>query len=102
MLVHNIRKNETRVIDFRETAPYSIREEMLTLNLDEMVRSFILSNYEKRKWCFCLHSLRRAVVFSAWPVSGSTRHAQWHASGPPALWKVQLLQLLLNLNTFSM
>lgn len=41
MLVHNIRKNETRVIDFRETAPSSIREDMLTLNLDQKVRSFI-------------------------------------------------------------
>uniref|UniRef100_A0A3B5K1N2 Gamma-glutamyltransferase 7 n=1 Tax=Takifugu rubripes TaxID=31033 RepID=A0A3B5K1N2_TAKRU len=35
MLVHNIRKNETRVIDFRETAPTSLREEMLTSNLDQ-------------------------------------------------------------------
>ncbi|XP_047456031.1 glutathione hydrolase 7 isoform X2 [Mugil cephalus] len=34
MLVHNIRKNETRVIDFRETAPAGIREEMLLTNLD--------------------------------------------------------------------
>uniref|UniRef100_A0A8C9X3R9 Glutathione hydrolase n=1 Tax=Sander lucioperca TaxID=283035 RepID=A0A8C9X3R9_SANLU len=30
MLVHDIRKNETRVIDFRETAPSAIHEEMLT------------------------------------------------------------------------
>uniref|UniRef100_A0A667ZG17 Gamma-glutamyltransferase 7 n=1 Tax=Myripristis murdjan TaxID=586833 RepID=A0A667ZG17_9TELE len=29
MLVHDIRKNETRVIDFRETAPSAIHEEML-------------------------------------------------------------------------
>lgn len=42
MLVHNIRKNETRVIDFRETAPSSIHEDMLTLNLDQKVRNFIL------------------------------------------------------------
>lgn len=35
MLVHNIRKNETRVIDFRETAPSSIHEDMLILNLDQ-------------------------------------------------------------------
>lgn len=49
-----------------------------------------------------LFSLKHVVVFSAWPVSWSTRHAQWDASGPPALWKVQLLQLLLNLNTLSM
>eukprot|EP00066_Takifugu_rubripes_P001893 XP_003963402.1 PREDICTED: gamma-glutamyltransferase 7 [Takifugu rubripes] len=35
MLVHNIRKNETRVIDFRETAPTSLREEMLMSNLDQ-------------------------------------------------------------------
>uniref|UniRef100_H3CDZ5 Glutathione hydrolase n=1 Tax=Tetraodon nigroviridis TaxID=99883 RepID=H3CDZ5_TETNG len=35
MLVHNIRKNETRVIDFRETAPSSVHEDMLTLDLDE-------------------------------------------------------------------
>uniref|UniRef100_A0A3B3U677 Glutathione hydrolase n=1 Tax=Poecilia latipinna TaxID=48699 RepID=A0A3B3U677_9TELE len=34
MLVHNIRKNETRVIDFRETAPSAIEENMLLANLD--------------------------------------------------------------------
>ncbi|XP_054902380.1 glutathione hydrolase 7 [Poeciliopsis prolifica] len=34
MLVHNIRKNETRVIDFRETAPAAIQEDMLLANLD--------------------------------------------------------------------
>lgn len=34
MLVHDIRKNETRVIDFRETAPSAIHEEMLHSNLD--------------------------------------------------------------------
>uniref|UniRef100_A0A3P9PZU1 Glutathione hydrolase n=1 Tax=Poecilia reticulata TaxID=8081 RepID=A0A3P9PZU1_POERE len=34
MLVHNIRKNETRVIDFRETAPSAIQENMLLANLD--------------------------------------------------------------------
>lgn len=38
MLVHNIRKNETRVIDFRETAPYAIQEDMLLSNLDLKVR----------------------------------------------------------------
>lgn len=42
MLVHNIRKNQTRVIDFRETAPSSLREEMLTSNLDQKVRNFTL------------------------------------------------------------
>ncbi|XP_037540021.1 glutathione hydrolase 7 [Nematolebias whitei] len=34
MLVHDIRKNETRVIDFRETAPSSLHEDMLLTNLD--------------------------------------------------------------------
>lgn len=34
MLVHDIRKNQTRVIDFRETAPSAIQEEMLNTNLD--------------------------------------------------------------------
>ncbi|XP_062314403.1 glutathione hydrolase 7 [Osmerus eperlanus] len=34
MLVHNIRKNESRVIDFRETAPSAIQEDMLQTNLD--------------------------------------------------------------------
>uniref|UniRef100_A0A8C5EKU6 Glutathione hydrolase 7-like n=1 Tax=Gouania willdenowi TaxID=441366 RepID=A0A8C5EKU6_GOUWI len=34
MLVHNIRKNETRVIDFRETAPSAIQEDMMLTNLD--------------------------------------------------------------------
>ncbi|XP_072305894.1 glutathione hydrolase 7 [Eucyclogobius newberryi] len=34
MLVHEIRKNETRVIDFRETAPSTITETMLQTTLD--------------------------------------------------------------------
>ncbi|KAK2851508.1 hypothetical protein Q5P01_007784 [Channa striata] len=34
MLVHDIRKNETRVIDFRETAPSAIHEDMMQRNLD--------------------------------------------------------------------
>ncbi|XP_017270437.1 glutathione hydrolase 7 [Kryptolebias marmoratus] len=34
MLVHDIRKNETRVIDFRETAPSSLHEDMLLTNLN--------------------------------------------------------------------
>uniref|UniRef100_A0A3Q2TTR3 Glutathione hydrolase n=1 Tax=Fundulus heteroclitus TaxID=8078 RepID=A0A3Q2TTR3_FUNHE len=34
MLVHDIRKNETRVIDFRETAPSAISEDILLTNLD--------------------------------------------------------------------
>uniref|UniRef100_A0A673ANS3 Glutathione hydrolase n=1 Tax=Sphaeramia orbicularis TaxID=375764 RepID=A0A673ANS3_9TELE len=34
MLVHDIRKNETRVIDFRETAPSAIHEKMLHTDLD--------------------------------------------------------------------
>ncbi|KAM7411770.1 hypothetical protein PAMA_021645 [Pampus argenteus] len=34
MLVHDIRKNESRIIDFRETAPSAIVEEMLQTNLD--------------------------------------------------------------------
>ncbi|XP_040008058.1 glutathione hydrolase 7 [Xiphias gladius] len=36
MLVHDIRKNETRVIDFRETAPSAIHEEMMQTNLDHI------------------------------------------------------------------
>ncbi|CAL9702700.1 unnamed protein product [Knipowitschia caucasica] len=35
MLVHDIRKNETRVIDFRETAPSDITETMLQTALEE-------------------------------------------------------------------
>ncbi|XP_059189785.1 glutathione hydrolase 7 isoform X2 [Centropristis striata] len=35
MLVHDIRKNETRVIDFRETAPSAINEDMMQTNLDQ-------------------------------------------------------------------
>ncbi|XP_061760398.1 glutathione hydrolase 7 isoform X1 [Nerophis ophidion] len=34
MLVHDIWKNETRVIDFRETAPSAIREELLQSNIE--------------------------------------------------------------------
>ena len=33
MLVHDIQNNKTQVIDFRETAPASLREEMLEGNL---------------------------------------------------------------------
>lgn len=40
MLVHDIRKNETSVIDFRETAPSAIQEEMMQKNLDAYVRQF--------------------------------------------------------------
>lgn len=46
MLVHDIRKNETRVIDFRETAPSSIHEEMLYTNLDLYVSHLF--------WCIVL------------------------------------------------
>ncbi|KAK6479406.1 glutathione hydrolase 7-like isoform X1 [Huso huso] len=35
MLVHDIRNNKSRVIDFRETAPSAIQEEMLQQNLEE-------------------------------------------------------------------
>ena len=34
MLVHDIRSNKTQVIDFRETAPSSLGEEMLEANLE--------------------------------------------------------------------
>lgn len=38
MLVHDIRKNETKVIDFRETAPSGVSELMLTqTDLDQNV-----------------------------------------------------------------
>lgn len=39
MLVHDIRKNESRIIDFRETAPSGVREEMLQ-DLQQKVNSF--------------------------------------------------------------
>lgn len=38
MLVHDIRTNESRVIDFRETAPSGLREDMLQ-GLDQKVRT---------------------------------------------------------------
>ncbi|KAM4738096.1 glutathione hydrolase 7 [Anableps anableps] len=41
MLVHDIRKNETRVIDFRETAPSAIQEDMLLTNLDLNARLLV-------------------------------------------------------------
>lgn len=41
MLVHNSRKNETRVIDFRETAPSGLQEEMLYTNLELKVRHWL-------------------------------------------------------------
>uniref|UniRef100_A0A6Q2YQP4 Glutathione hydrolase n=1 Tax=Esox lucius TaxID=8010 RepID=A0A6Q2YQP4_ESOLU len=38
MLVHDIRRNESRVIDFRETAPSGIHEDMLQTDLELKVR----------------------------------------------------------------
>lgn len=38
MLVHDSRKNETRVIDFRETAPSALHQDLLYTNLDVNVR----------------------------------------------------------------
>ncbi|KAJ8257851.1 hypothetical protein GJAV_G00190420 [Gymnothorax javanicus] len=35
MLIHDIRRNESRVIDFRETAPSAIHEDMLYFNLEQ-------------------------------------------------------------------
>ncbi|MBN3304923.1 GGT7 hydrolase, partial [Amia calva] len=35
MLVHDIRKNESRVIDFQETAPSAIQEDMFQFNLEQ-------------------------------------------------------------------
>lgn len=43
MLVHDIRKNESRIIDFRETAPSGLREEMLQ-DLEQKVN--MLSEYK--------------------------------------------------------
>lgn len=57
MLVHDIRKNETSVIDFRETAPSAIQEEMMQKNLDVYVRQFSVSVYQKSRihcYCYCL------------------------------------------------
>lgn len=57
MLVHNIRKNETRVIDFRETAPASIHEEMLTFNMDQKVRDSMMGKKMVVPWAvFNIHS----------------------------------------------
>lgn len=39
MLVHDIRRNESRVIDFSETAPSAILEDMLQTNLELKVRA---------------------------------------------------------------
>lgn len=60
MLVHSIRKNETRVIDFRETAPSSIHEDLLTLNLDQKVRNFIGWHYKKMGLFVCC--VQRALL----------------------------------------
>lgn len=51
MLVHDIRKNESQVIDFRETAPFEIQEEVLQKASEAKVRqSSIL-----RGFCLCVH-----------------------------------------------
>lgn len=45
MLVHDIRNNKSRVIDFRETAPSAIQEEMLQQNLEEKVKAKALLDW---------------------------------------------------------
>lgn len=39
MLVHDMRNNESRIIDFRETAPSGIHEDMM-LNLNQRVKVY--------------------------------------------------------------
>lgn len=39
MLVHDIRNNESRIIDFREMAPSGIHEDMM-LNLNQRVKRY--------------------------------------------------------------
>ncbi|MEQ2184683.1 hypothetical protein GOODEAATRI_010549 [Goodea atripinnis] len=47
MLVHDIRKNETRVIDFRETAPSAIHEDMLlNFNLNASLLRQMISDFQ--------------------------------------------------------
>lgn len=40
MLVHDIRKNESQVIDFRETAPLAIHKELM-LNISQRVKVYL-------------------------------------------------------------
>lgn len=95
MLVHNSRKNETRVIDFRETAPSALQEDMLYTNLDLNVSRLFCHVKKKEVLCCLLLCLMctpcSPSCVSAWPTSGSAGHAQWDASGTPALWKVRIL-----------
>lgn len=39
MLIHDIRKNESRVIDFREMAPSGIHEDMM-INVNQRVKLY--------------------------------------------------------------
>lgn len=93
MLVHDIRKNESNVIDFRETAPLSITKElMLNVNQSVNVYSYLLS-------CrLCLLTTRNAFIDGNWAVfclsvrsvSGHSGDAPWTTSGSSAVWKVHL------------
>lgn len=41
MLVHDIRRNESHLIDFRESAPGALREEALQRSWDTKVRTLV-------------------------------------------------------------
>lgn len=71
MLVHDIRNNESRIIDFRETAPSGIHEGMM-LNLSQRVKLYLdllsswlkcvpsyddIENPKQINQCKCFHSI---------------------------------------------
>lgn len=45
MLVHDIRRNESRLIDFRESAPGALREEALQRSWETKVRTLVRRKY---------------------------------------------------------
>lgn len=117
MLIHDMRNNESRIIDFRETAPSGIHEDMM-LNLNQRVKLYfdLLSSRLNVRHMMILKirsKLISASVFtntvsalclfySHWcvsfrllvrSVSGCSRHAQRTTSSSSAVSKVQLCTL---------
>lgn len=57
MLVHDIRRNESHLIDFRESAPGALREEALQRSWDTKVRPLVRREGPRRGLGASLHSL---------------------------------------------
>lgn len=55
MLVHDIRRNESHLIDFRESAPGALREEALQRSWETKVGTLVRRKYPERGEVVSLH-----------------------------------------------